>query len=77
LKMIRIEPGYELQLSKELAEELKPIAGDVILIDKTPEGIWVHTCSYSWDDIFAQKLPMTQKPTALDLSEVSGDDFLF
>jgi hypothetical protein len=77
LKLIRVGPDYESQLSKELAEELKPMTGDVIVIDKALDGVLVRICSYSWDDIFAQKLQMTQKPTALDLSEVSGDDFLF
>jgi|GEM_PF-5926403 len=31
----------------------------------------------TWDEIFADKLPMGKQPFALDLSEVSGDDFLF
>jgi hypothetical protein len=31
----------------------------------------------TWDDVFAQKLQMGRQPFALDLSEVSGDDFLF
>jgi hypothetical protein len=29
-----------------------------------------------WDEIFADKLSMGQQPSALDLSEVSGDDLL-
>jgi len=77
LKEIRIGPGYEFQLSKGLLEELKPVAGNVIVLDKKPNGILVRLCSNSWDDIFANKLQMTQKPTALDLSKVSGDDLLF
>ncbi|MCI0525243.1 MAG: hypothetical protein L0Y75_08290 [Acidobacteria bacterium] len=31
----------------------------------------------TWDDVFAQKLQIGKQPFALDLSEVSGDDFLF
>lgn len=30
----------------------------------------------TWDDFFAHKLPMSPQPFALDLSEVSGDDFI-
>ena len=30
-----------------------------------------------WDRVFANKLTMKKKPYAIDLSEVSGDDFLF
>jgi hypothetical protein len=30
----------------------------------------------TWDDFFAHKLPMSSQPIALDLSEVSGDDFI-
>jgi hypothetical protein len=31
----------------------------------------------NWDRVFANKLRMKEKPYAIDLSEVSGDDFLY
>jgi|DewCreStandDraft_4_1066084.scaffolds.fasta_scaffold171876_2 hypothetical protein len=77
MKMIRVEPGYEMQLSKEISEGLKSMAGNVILLDKISDGFIIRVCSYSWDDIFAEKLPMSKKQVALDLSEISGDEFLF
>jgi len=47
------------------------------LLEKTEVGILVRPRrAVSWDEIFAQKLAPPQPPTALDLSEVSGDDLL-
>jgi len=32
--------------------------------------------NFTWDDFYADKFPMNPHPYALDLSEVSGDDFI-
>jgi hypothetical protein len=46
-------------------------------LEKTAEGILVRPCrAVTWDEVFADKLPMGQQPSVLDLSDVSGDDLL-
>lgn len=40
------------------------------------EALYRTIESLSEDDFFAHKLPMSSQPFALDLSEVSGDDFI-
>jgi hypothetical protein len=50
----------------------------IALLEKTPEGILISPCPVvRWDEIFTDKLPIGSQPSALDLSEVSGDDLLF
>jgi hypothetical protein len=47
-------------------------------LEKTAVGILVRPCrTATWDEIFADKLPMGQPLLALDLSAVRGDDLLF
>jgi hypothetical protein len=75
MRITPVEAGHKIQLPAEWAAEfgLKNIA----TLEKTAEGILVRPCpTVTWDKIFSDKLPMGQQPSALDLSEVSGDDFL-
>jgi hypothetical protein len=75
MRIIAVEAGHKIQLPAEWAAEfgLEKIAA----LEKIPEGILVRSCpTATWDQIFADKLPMGQQPSALDLSEVSGDDLL-
>jgi hypothetical protein len=70
-----IEAGHKIRLPAEWAAELG--LESVAALEKTEGGIWVRPCSpVTWDEIFADKLPMGQQPQGLDLSEVSGDDLL-
>jgi bifunctional DNA-binding transcriptional regulator/antitoxin component of YhaV-PrlF toxin-antitoxin module len=70
-----VEAGHKIQLPAEWAAELG--LENVAILEKTETGILVRPCSpATWDEIFADKLPMGQQPLALDLSEVSGDDLL-
>jgi hypothetical protein len=75
MKITPVEAGHKIQLPAEWAAEfgLEHIAA----LEKTTEGILVRPFrTATWDEIFADKLPMGQQPSTLDLSEVSGDDLL-
>lgn len=75
MRITPVEAGHKIQLPAEWAAEfgLKNIAA----LEKTAAGILVRPCpSATWDEVFAEKLPMGQQLSALDLSEVSGDDLL-
>jgi len=75
MKITPVESGRRIQLPAEWAAELG--LEKIAALEKTPAGILVRPCpSATWDEIFADKLPMGQPPSALDLSEVSGDDLL-
>ena len=73
-----IEPGNRIRLPAEWAEDLG--LQDQVVLVKTDEGILVrpHT-KVTWDDIFSNRL--SARPgaaaTALEVTEVSGDDLLF
>lgn len=70
-----IEAGHKIQLPAEWAAELG--LEKVVALEKTTAGILVRPCPVTtWDEVFADKLQMGQQPSALDLSEVSGDDLL-
>jgi len=75
MKITSVEAGHRIQLPAEWAAEfgLETIA----TLEKTAEGILVRPCrAVTWDEVFADKLPMGQHPSALNLFEVSGDDLL-
>ena len=75
MKITPIEPGHRIQLPAEWAAELG--LETIAVLEKTAEGILVRPCpTATWDEIFADKLPMGQQPSAPDLSEVSGGDLL-
>jgi hypothetical protein len=76
MRITPVEAGHKIQLPAEWAAEFG--LDDIAALEKTAEGILVRPCRpATWDEIFADKLSMGQQPSALDLSEVSGDDLLF
>lgn len=75
MRIIPVEAGHKIQLPAEWAAELG--LEKIAVLEKTVAGILVRPCpSATWDEIFAEKLPMGQQLSSLDLSEVSGDDLL-
>ena len=75
MKITPVEAGHKIQLPAEWAAEfgLEHIAA----LEKTAEGILVRPCrTATWDEILADKLPMGQEISSLDLSDVSSDDLL-
>lgn len=75
MRITPVEAGHKIQLPAEWAVEFG--LDRIAALEKTAEGILVRPCpNATWDEIFADKLPMGQQPSALDLSEVSGDDLL-
>jgi hypothetical protein len=68
--------GQNLQFPADWVAELG--LEHIAALEKTAEGILVRPCrTATWGEIFADKLPMGQPLPALDLSDASGDDFLF
>ena len=75
MKITPVEPDYRIQLPSDWVAELG--LEHIAALEKTEEGILVRPCrTATWDEIFADKLPMGQQLSALDLSDVSGDDLL-
>jgi hypothetical protein len=71
-----IEPGNRIQLPAEWTEALG-LQGLVVL-DKTGDGILVRPHRpATWDEIFANPLPIGQLPPEAEDFEVSKDDVLF
>jgi hypothetical protein len=76
MKITTIEPDHRIQLPADWVAELG--LEHIAALEKTAEGILVRPCrTATWGEIFADKLPMGQPLPALDLSDASGDDFLF
>lgn len=74
-KIIPVETGHKIQIPPEWAAEFG--LENVATLEKTATGILVRPHrTLTWDEVFADKLQMGQYVFALDLSEVSGDDFL-
>ena len=75
MKITPVEPDHRIQLPADWVAELG--LEHIVALEKTAEGILVRPCrAATWDEIFADKLPMGQQLSALDLSDVSGDDLL-
>ena len=75
MKITPVEPDHRIQLPADWVAELG--LEYIAALEKTTEGILVRPCrTATWDEIFADKLPMGQQLSALDLSDVSGDDLL-
>ena len=75
MKITPVEPEHRIQFPADRVAEfgLEHIAA----LEKTAEDILVRPCrTATWDEIFADKLPMGRQLSALDLSNVSGDDLL-
>ena len=76
VKIATIEPDHRIQLPADWVAELG--LEHIAALEKTAEGILVRPCrTATWDEIFADKLSMEQPLSALDLSDVRGDDLLF
>lgn len=75
VKVTTIESDHKIQLPPEWVDELG--LHGFIALEKGPWGITVRPCNMTWDEVFADKLRVGSNVTALDLSEVSGDDYLF
>jgi hypothetical protein len=75
MKITPVEPGHRIQLTADWAAELG--LEHIAALEKTAEGILVRPChTATWDEILADKLPMGQEISSLDLSDVSSDDLL-
>lgn len=76
MRIMPVEAGHKIQLPDDWATELG--LENIAALERTAAGILVRPCpSATWEDIFADKLPMGQQLSAMDLSEMSGDDLLF
>ncbi|OIP09752.1 MAG: hypothetical protein COY42_23750 [Armatimonadetes bacterium CG_4_10_14_0_8_um_filter_66_14] len=70
-----VDAGHRVQLPADWATELG--LEHLATLEKTTRGIWVRPCqANTWDEVFVDKLAMGPQPSALDLSEVSGDDLI-
>jgi hypothetical protein len=75
MKITPVEPDYKIQLPADWVAELG--LEHIATLEKTTEGILVRPWrAATWDEIFADKLPMGEQLSALDLPDVSGDDLL-
>jgi len=73
MRITPVEAGHKIQLPAESVAELE--LEKVAALEKTTRATLVRLCpAATRDEIFAGKLLMGQQPSALDLSEVSGDD---
>ncbi len=75
MKTLALEMGYKIKLPLDWVKELGLESG--VVIERTDGGILIRPyTAQTWDEIYAKKLKMGD-PSALDLSEVSGDDLIF
>ena len=75
MKTLALETEYKIKLPLEWVKELGLESG--VVIERTDDGILIRPyAAQTWDDIYAEKLKIGT-PSALDLSEVSGDDLIF
>lgn len=74
LKTLSLETDHKIKLPLDWVKDLGLESG--VVLEKTNDGILIHPyITQTWDDIYAEKLKMGN-PSALDLSEVSGDDLI-
>ena len=74
MKTLPLETDHKIKLPRDWAKELGLELG--VMLEKTDEGILIRPyTAQTWDEIYAKKLKM-ETPSALDLSEVSGDDLI-
>ena len=75
MKTLTLETDHKIKLPVDWVKELGLESG--VVLERTDDGILIRPCTaQTWDDIYAEKLKMGD-PSALDLSEVSGDDLIF
>lgn len=76
MKITTIQPDHKIQLPAEWVAELG-LQGFAAL-ERDRDGIVIRPLpNVTWDEVFADKLPVGSHVTALDSSEVSRDDYLF
>ena len=75
MKTFLLETDHKIKLPRDWVRELGLESG--VMLERTDEGILIRPyTAQTWDEIYAEKLKMGT-PSALDLSEVSGDDLIF
>ena len=75
MKTLSLETDHKIKLPLDWVKELGLESG--VVIERTDDGILIRPHAVqTWDEIYAEKLKMGN-PSALDLSEVSGDDLIF
>ena len=75
MKTLPLEMDHKIKLPRAWVRELGLESG--VMLERTDEGILIRAyTAQTWDEIYAEKLKMGT-PSALDLSEVSGDDLIF
>ena len=75
MKTLSLETDHKIKLPLDWVKELGLESG--VVIERIDDGILIHPHAVqTWDEIYAEKLKMGN-PSALDLSEVSGDDLIF
>jgi hypothetical protein len=76
VKIATIQPDHRIQLPAEWVQELS--FHGLATMEKSGDGIFVRPClNATWDEVFADKLPVGSSIAAFDPSEVSGDDYIF
>ena len=76
MRITSIQPDHSIRLPDEWVDEFR-LHGFAVL-EKAPDGILVRACSSTtWDDVFADKLPVGRHDSEFDESELSGDHYLF
>ena len=72
MKTLALETDYKIKLPLDWVKELE--LG--VVLEKTDDGILIRPyTAQTWDEVYAEKLKMGT-PSALDLSEVSGDELI-
>ena len=75
MKTRTLETDYKIRLPLDWVKELGLESG--VVLERTDDGILIRPdTAQTWDEIYAEKLKM-EDPSALDLSEVNGDDLIF
>ena len=75
MKTLSLEVNYKIELPRDWVTELGLESG--IVLEKTHNGILIRPRpAGTWDEVYAEKLKIGNT-SALDLSEVSGDDLIF
>ena len=75
MKTLSLETDHKIKLPVDWVKELGLESG--VVLERTGDGILIRPhAAQTWDEIYAEKLKMGT-PSALDLSEVSGDDLIF
>lgn len=76
MKITAIQPDHKIQLPAEWVDELG-LRGFAAM-ERDRDGIVIRPMpTVTWDEVFADKLPVGSHATALDSPEVSRDDYLF